>query len=128
MKTTDIPPITPQLWLTNILGVAEAIADKEHQEQRWLAPDAYAWERPEELISSLDDVVLDGFIKNFNLTFSEPQREAAFGFQSAINEYCNATSTCLDPAETLADPRWWSIRQKAEQLIAAFKGTWAPTP
>jgi hypothetical protein len=127
MSSKDIPPITPQLWLVNILGAVTAIADKENQERRWLASDAYAWERPEELINTLDDVVFDGFINDFALTFSESQREAAIGFQSAIDDFCSTTPEWLDPAETLADPGWWSIRQKAEQFIAAFQGRWTAT-
>jgi hypothetical protein len=127
MSSKDISPITPQLWLVNILEVVEAIADRENQERRWLASDAYAWERPEELINCLDDVVFDGFIKDFAQTFSEPQRQAAIGFQSAVDDFCSTTPQWLDPAETLADPRWWSIRRKAEQFIEAFQGKWTAT-
>lgn len=60
-----IPPITPQRWLMNLLEVAAEIADKNKQEERWLAPDAKAWEHPEELINTVEDCVLDGFIEAF---------------------------------------------------------------
>jgi hypothetical protein len=127
MKSADRSAITPQLWLANILELAQAIANKENQEQRWLAPAAFAWERPEELLNSLDDVVLDGFIEKFSSTFSEEQSQAILSFQAAINEFCSVTPAWLDPAETLADPRWRSIRHKAEKVIAAFKGKWTPS-
>ena len=66
----------------------------------------YAWECPEELINTVDDVVFDGFLEDYAPTFSEEQREAAFGFRDALNNYCELTPQNLNPEETLADPRW----------------------
>ena len=59
MAATDIAPMTPERWLSNILDALDQIADKERQERRWLASDAYAWECPEELINTVDDVVFE---------------------------------------------------------------------
>jgi hypothetical protein len=60
----------------------------------------------------------------FDSTFSEQQRHAIRSFQLAIEEFCGSTPTWLDPAETLADPRWWFMREKAEALVVAFRGQW----
>jgi hypothetical protein len=54
---------TRELWLSNLLMAAGEIADKERQEDRWLAPDAKAWECPGELINTLDDHVFEGFLE-----------------------------------------------------------------
>ena len=124
MAPTEIPPVPPQLWLANILEVAEGFADKKNQEGRWLASDALAWERPEELINSLDDVVLDGFIAKFDGSFSEEQRRAIHDFQHEVEGFCESTQQWLDPAQTLADPRWRSIQDKARALVAAFRERW----
>jgi hypothetical protein len=124
MTATDIAPITPERWLSNILDALGQIADKERQERRWLASDAYAWECPEELINSVDDVVFEGFLERFTPTFSKEQQEAAFGFRDALNEYCERTPQHLDRAETLADPGWDFVRQKAAAFVAAFSQKW----
>ena len=119
--------ITPERWLANLIEAARAIADKKRQESRWLAPDAYAWERPEEEINVLmDDSVFEGFIEGFEATFSLAQSNAIVAFHDAVNAYCEATPGRLDPAEVLADPRWQELRQKADAFIAAFDGTWTP--
>jgi hypothetical protein len=127
MKANDIPPMAPELWIANILEVAGSIADKEYQERRWLAPDAHAWECPDELICNVDDVVLDGFLDGYASTFSDEQRIAAFGFRDALNKYCQLTPQHLDAAETLADPRWNAVRQRAAAFVAAFTEKW-PLP
>jgi hypothetical protein len=119
-----MPRITPERWLSNLLDALGQIADKEHQERRWLAPDAYAWEHPEELINSVDDVVFEGFLERYTPTFSREQREAAFGFRDALNDYCERTPQNLDPAATLADPRWDFVRQKGAAFVAAFSEKW----
>jgi hypothetical protein len=124
MTSKDIPPITPERWLSNLLEALGQMADRERQERRWLAADAYAWECPEELINTVDDVVFDGFLENYTPTFSEEQREAAFGFRDALHNYCELTPQNLNPAETLADPRWDFVRQKAAAFIAAFSKKW----
>jgi hypothetical protein len=120
----DITPITPERWLKNLLDVLGQIADSERQERRWLAPDAYAWECPDELICTVDDAVFEGFLERYALTFSDEQREAAFGFRDAFTNYCDSTPQHLDPAETLADPRWDFVRQKAAAFILAFSYKW----
>jgi hypothetical protein len=45
MKESQIPP---EVWIKNLLESAELIADQKGQESRWLAPDAFAWESPDE--------------------------------------------------------------------------------
>jgi hypothetical protein len=128
MSAEPIPPMSVERWITNLLEAAAEIADKEHQELRWLATDAYAWERPEELINVLlDDCVFEGFIEECAPTFSAEQCDAACGLRDELNRYCNATPQWLDPAEVLVDPRWESIRRRAEAFAAAFKGNW-PSP
>jgi hypothetical protein len=130
MNYKPIPPMTAERWLSNLLEAAADIADKQHQELRWLAPDAYAWERREELINVLfDDCVFEGFIEEYSHTFSKEQSRTAFDLRDELNGYSDATPQWLDPAEVLADPRWESIRQKAIAFVAAFKDKWSePSP
>lgn len=120
MTAEEVSLMNPERWLANILEVTAQIADREQQERRWLAPDAYGWECPDELICSVDVVVFDGFLERYTPTFSEEQREAALGFRDALNHYCEITPDHLDPALTLADPGWDLVRQKAAALVAAF--------
>jgi hypothetical protein len=121
--------ITPERWLSNLIDAARSIADNERQERRWLAPDAYAWERPEEEINVLmDDSVFEGFLEKFGATFSLAQATTATALCDAVNAFCNpAPDDFLNPAEVLADPRWHDIRQKARSFISAFEGQWPPT-
>ena len=122
------PPITPQLWIANLIQAARGLADKEKQERRWLAPDRYAWERPEEVICSFsDDCVVDVFLEQYGESFSVEQHAAAFGLCDALNAFCDATPQVLDPAATLADPRWELVRQKATEFASAFEGKWPGT-
>ncbi len=124
----EIPPMTPEQWIGNLVEAARDLADREKQEHRWLAPDAYAWERPEEVINSFwDDCVFDLFLEQYGESFSGEQQNAAFGLRDALNAFCDATPQVLDPAATLADPRWESVRQRATEFVCAFKGKWPGT-
>jgi len=111
---------TRELWLSNLLMGAGEIADKECQEDRWLAPDAKAWECPDELINTLEHYVFEGFLEEYEPTFSTDQREAAFLFRDALNGFCEVTPRHLDPRQTLADPRWDFVRKRAAAFITAF--------
>ncbi len=83
-------------------------------------PTHYAWEPPDELRCLMDDAVFDGFLGDYATTFSEEQRTASLGLRDALNHYRQATPQHLDAAETLADPRWDGVRQKAVAFINAF--------
>ena len=125
MNDEDIPPMTPELWIENLIDAACAIADKEKQERCWLAPDAQAWERPEELICVLfDDCNFELFIEENALSFSTEQSRTASEFANEMISYIDATPPHLNPTEVLADPRWLSIREKASAFAAAFKDKW----
>jgi hypothetical protein len=120
----DIPPMTPDRWMANLLEAAGGIADKKKQESRWLAVDPHAWERPEELINALfDDANLELFLTEYASTFTEEQRLAGSELRDDLNCYSDAAPGWLDAAEVLADPRWDAIRQKASAFVAAFKGS-----
>jgi hypothetical protein len=117
--------ITRELWISNLLDAASRIADKETQERRWLASDAYAWERPEELINVLfDDSCFDLFIEEFGGEFTDVQRDKAVLLKRLMDNYCDATPVWLDPAQVLADPRWEAIRESARAFVSAFKDKW----
>lgn len=118
-------PITREVWISNLLEAASMIADKEFQEQRWLAPDAYAWERPEELINVLfDECNFDLFIEEFGGEFTDVQRDKTLQLKKQMDDYCDATPDHLDPAQVLMDPRWEAIRESARAFIVAFQGKW----
>jgi hypothetical protein len=127
MSPVNIPPMTPERWIANLLEAIANIADKEHQEKRWLAPDAQAWECPDELINVLDDCVFDGFMGKYASTFSDEQREAAFQFKDELTLYCAITPQHLESADVLADPRWERVRQKAAAFLMVFRDKW-PSP
>lgn len=116
--------MTPQRWISNLLEAIADVADRENQEQRWLAPDAQAWECPDELINVLDDCVFEGFIEKYVSTFSDEQRKAAVQFRDELRRYCAMTPQHLEPADVLADPKWEAIRQKAAAFVMAFHGKW----
>lgn len=124
MAASDISPITPQRWISNLLDVAEAIADRRMQEDRWRSGTWNTWEHPDELINTVDDYVLDGFIEAFASTFTPDQEIAIRRFQNEFEKFCSETPQSLNPAEVLVDPRWELLRQRADTFIAAFKGRW----
>lgn len=121
------PQIPAELWIENLLWAAEQISDREFQETRWLAPDAKAWESPNEAINSLDDFVLDGFVEQFAESLSSAQLEAVTAFRNEVDRYCRSTPQDLEPIDVLADPAWEVVREKASNFVLAFKGKW-PTP
>jgi hypothetical protein len=117
--------IPRELWIANLVEAAAHIANRDLQELRWLSPDAYAWERPEELINVLfGDCAFERFIDEFASTFSEDQCRTAFALRDGLNRYCDDTPTHLNPAEVLGDPRWEAIRQNAATFVLAFEGKW----
>ena len=125
MNYREIPSMTPERWIANLIEAADDIADKGKQESRWLAPDAFAWERPEELICVLfDDSNFELFLNEYASTFTDEQRLTAFALRDELNLYGDATSKWLNAAEVLADPRWDAIRQRASVFVAAFKDKW----
>jgi hypothetical protein len=84
-----------------------------------------AWECPERLINTVDDVVFDGFLENckrYLLGGAMRGTHSVSGMH--CNDYCELTPQHLDPAETLADPRWDFVRQKAAAFVAAFSKNW----
>jgi hypothetical protein len=121
MKESLIPP---ERWIENLLDSAELIADQTGQESRWLAPDAFAWESPDEAINVLDDCALDRFIEQFSDSFSAEQAKAATEFRDEVDEYCKATPQHLDPEMVLADPRWLVVRDRASAFLDAFRNRW----
>lgn len=121
------PQIPAERWIENLLWAAEQIADRQFQETRWLAPDAKAWESPDEAINSLDDFVLDGFAVQFAELLSPAQINAVTAFRDEVDRYCGSTPQHLEPVNVLADPAWEIVRQKASDFVQAFKGRW-PAP
>jgi hypothetical protein len=113
---------TRELWTSNLVDVARDIGDTEYQRSRWLAPDAFAWERPEELINRIwDDSLLELFIEEHGTVLPPAQAEAAIALRDELNNYCEATPKNLDPKQVLADPRWEGVRSKARSFVAAFE-------
>lgn len=71
MTPVAIPELTPERWIAKLLAAIANIADREHQEKRWLAQDVQAWECPDELINVLDDCAFDGFLEKYAPTLSD---------------------------------------------------------
>ena len=124
MRTNDKPDrwIPRERWIANLIEAANAIGDQETQERRWLAEDAFPWERPEELICVLfDDCVFELFIEEYCDTFSEEQASKARALRNQLECY---TPKFLNPAEVLANSHWDEIRSTAREFVAAFKDKW----
>jgi hypothetical protein len=96
--------ITRELWISNLLEAASMMADQETQEQRWLAPDRYAWERPEDLLNDLDAYNLDLFIDEFASQFTGDQLDAAAHWKN------RSTTFATRPQTISIQRRSWSIR------------------
>lgn len=113
---------TRELWTSNLVDAARYIGDTEYQRRRWLAPDALAWERPEELINTIwDDYLLELFIEEHGPALPREQAHAAISLRDALKSYCDATQIRLDPEQVLSDPRWEAVRCKARLFVAAFE-------
>lgn len=119
-------PIAPEQWISNLLELATCIADRKMQEEKWTAGTWNIWERPDELINSTDDYVLDGFVEAFPSIFSVEQESAARSFRDAVEDFCAAPSLMLEPVQLLTDPNWEKVRQSAEGFLKAFSGKWPP--
>lgn len=124
MAASDISPITPQSWISNLLEAAAAIANRQMQEDRWRSGTWNIWEHPDELINTVDTFVLDGFVEAFGNTFTPDQKIAIHRFQDEFEKFCSETSQSLNPAEVLVNPQWEAVRQRADAFITAFKGRW----
>ena len=121
MKASQIPP---ERWIANLLEAAQLISNRDYQETRWLADDALAWETPDEAINMLDDSVLDGFIEQFEESFSPVQAKAVIDFREEMDRYRMASPQHLKAKEVLADPAWEIVRNAASDFIQAFNGKW----
>jgi hypothetical protein len=125
MSPADIPPLTPERWIKNLVSAIGDQANKERQEQRWLAPDAYAWENPNELICCVaDDCNFELFLTEFAPTFSREQQKAALNFTREFDSFCNSTPQVLTARDVLSDPRWQEVRHRAAEFVTAFKDKW----
>jgi hypothetical protein len=120
-------PITPERWISNLLEVAASIADRKMQEEKWAAGTWNIWEHPDEMMNTVDDYVLDGFIEAFPTLLSPEQESAARHFRDEVDNFCASSVDTLVPAELLSDPNWERVRQSAEGFIRAFSSKWPPT-
>ena len=112
--------ISYEFWLGELLQAAAQIADEETQLRRWLAADAHAWERPVELLLTLDDLNFELFLNEHRNRFSDSQLVAATQFAATVQFDCGSDGW-RDPREVLRDPAWEDVRQRARAFISAFK-------
>jgi hypothetical protein len=119
-------PITPELWVSNLLELATCIADRKMQEEKWTAGTWNIWEHPDELINSTDDYSLDGFVEAFPSIFSAEQESASRRFRDAVDGFCASSSLNLKPVQLLSDLNWERLRQSADVFVEAFAGKWPP--
>ena len=113
--------ISRELWLANLVNDARALADKQHQEKRWSAPDAKPWENPGELLCAVfDDHLLNEFIAEHSPSFSAQQLEAATTFKSALVRHRALSPKKLIAEDVLVDPEWQLVRHAAARFVAVF--------
>ncbi len=127
MAAIEDSPMTPERWINNLVEVANDIADRRHQEARWLAPDALPWEHPYELIDDLDAYALEHFIEAFRQTFSPEQGAVITQFRDDFEGFCSRAPQTLDSLTVLSDPDWEAFRQSAWNFARVFNGHW-PRP
>jgi hypothetical protein len=120
-------PITPERWISNLLEVSKLIADRRMQEDKWAAGTWSIWEHPDEMVNTVDDYVLDGFIEAFPAILSPEQKTSAQRLLDEVNHFCASSPDTLEPAELLSDPNWERVRQSAAKFVTAFSGRW-PAP
>lgn len=119
--------ITPERWISNLLEVATSIADRRMQEDKWAAGTWNIWEHPDEMVNTVDDYVLDGFIEAFPTILSTEQKSSAQRFLDDVNNFCASSADTLVPAELLSDPNWERVRRSAADFVQAYAGKW-PVP
>lgn len=119
--------ISYDFWLGNLLAAAAQIADEEAQVRRWLAEDARAWERPVELLLTLEDINLELFIEEHWNRFSEPQLTTATELATAAVQFDCGPDGWRNPHEVLLDPAWEEVRRRARAFISAFKSEAQPS-
>jgi hypothetical protein len=123
---SDIPIMTSmaipfEFWTENLLSAARDLADAEHQEQRWLAVDAAAWERPAELICVLmDDMNFELYIEENRLALNEEQISSATSLAQSAADFDVGPDGWRDPRAVLSDPSWKRLRCHARRFIASF--------
>jgi hypothetical protein len=119
-------PITPERWISNLLQVANLIADRRMQEDKWAAGTWSIWEYPDEMLNTLDDCVLDGFIDAFPTMLSPEQDSSVRRFRDEVDSFCASSADTLEPPELLLNPNWERVRQSADEFVEAFDGKWPP--
>ena len=119
--------ISCKFWLGNLLAATAQIADEEAQVRRWLAADARAWERPVELLLTLEDLNLELFIEEHRNRFSEPQLTAASELDAAAVQFNCGPNGWRSPHEVLLDPAWEEVRRRARAFISAFESGAQPS-
>ena len=93
---------TRELWTSNLVDAARAVGETEHQQSRWLAPDRFAWERPEELINTIsDEFLLELYIEEYGKALPRAQTEAVTALRDELNHYCERNTKSLDPCRCL---------------------------
>jgi hypothetical protein len=119
-------PITPERWVSNLLEIATSIADRRMQEDKWAAGTWNIWEHPDEMVNTVDDHVLDGFIEAFPTILSPEQELSAQRFRDEVDSFCKSSADTLEPAELLSNPNWERVRRSADEFIKQFAGRWPP--
>ena len=113
--------ITYEFWVRNLIEAAADISNAERQAQRWIAPDAAAWERPAELLCVLlDDMNFELFIEQNPERLSEVQLRAATEFAQAALSFDCGPDGWRDPHDVLRDPAWEGVQMKGRAFESAF--------
>jgi hypothetical protein len=114
--------ISRELWISNLMNSASAIGDTQHQQTRWLAPDAASWERPTELLCGLlDDCQLELFIDEQGPSLSSGQLHIAKALLDEATRFDVDPDGWRDPEEVLNDPCWEKVRQIARAFESVFR-------
>ncbi|HTF63792.1 MAG TPA: hypothetical protein VK638_13960 [Edaphobacter sp.] len=104
------------------MSAARDLADAEHQEQRWLAVDVAAWERPAELLNVLlDDMNFELYIEENRFALTEEQISSATALAQSAADFDVGPGGWRDPHEVLSDPAWERVRGNAQLFIASFE-------
>jgi len=122
--------IKKNLWIKNILGSLQRIANRDYQERAWRRNEVYYPCSFEEMMCKLfDDSCLNEFIneKADEFGLSLKQKTALSDFVYAIDKYIDNTEIytinapfCIDESKVLDDPEWHKIQKMAQKVLDFF--------
>lgn len=111
-------PIPRELWISNVRGVLERIANENYQRRVWFERDPNFSSPSEWRMELFGDNFFDDFIESEDVGLSDEQRTLAKSFSLLLKNYfAKFDPKYADPVAVVDDPAWHQIRNKAKILL-----------